>query len=171
MVVKTPSVLLGIDLTSGFLYAAQPNALESLRPPSDEMLLFQAHGDGDQIYTCNATDSGGSEWKLKAPDARLVGPNGTTGRHFAGPTWEGADGSRVMGKVAASAPSPVSDSIPWLLLSATGHQGSGIMTGVLSIQRLDTKGGKAPTTGCDTSHIGAEIRVPYRAEYYFYGKR
>lgn len=143
---------------------------ESLKPPSGQRLLFQAHGDGDQIYNCKAIDTG-SEWKLKAPDARLVGPNGTTGRHFAGPTWEASDGSRVIAKLKASLASPNPDSIPWLLLSATSHQGSGIMTGVFTIQRLNTKGGKPPATGCDASHPDAEVRVPYQAEYYFYGNR
>jgi hypothetical protein len=104
-------------------------------------------------------------------DARLIGPKGTTGRHFAGPTWKAADGSRVMGKIVPSSTSPEPESIPWLLLSATDHQGSGIMTDVVSIQRLNTNEGKAPAETCKAARMGAEIRVQYRAEYYFYGKR
>lgn len=167
---KTSFALISLVILPCSLHAAKPSVPESLKPPSGQRLLFQAHGDGDQIYACKATDAG-SEWKLKAPDARLVGPNGTTGRHFAGPTWEASDGSRVLGKIAATLTSPNPDSIPWLLLSATGHQGSGIMTDVVTIQRLNTKGGKAPLNGCNASHAGAEVRIPYQAEYYFYGKR
>jgi hypothetical protein len=44
------------------------------------------------------------------------------------------------------------------------------MTQVLSIQRLNTKGGKSPPEGCDASHAGAEKRIPYEADYFFYGK-
>jgi Protein of unknown function (DUF3455) len=43
------------------------------------------------------------------------------------------------------------------------------MSRVLSIQRLNTKGGKEPANGCDNSHVRREVRVPYEAEYYFYG--
>ncbi len=133
---KTPFPLICLVVLACSLYAAEPSVPEPLRPPTGQRFLFQAHGDGDQIYTCKATDTG-SEWKLKAPDARLIGPNGTTGRHFAGPTWEASDGSRVIAKLIASLASPNPDSIPWLLLSATSHQGSGIMTDVVTIQRLD----------------------------------
>jgi hypothetical protein len=38
-----------------------------------------------------------------------------------------------------------------------------------TLARLDTKGGKAPANACASSHAAAELRVPYTAEYYFYG--
>jgi hypothetical protein len=42
------------------------------------------------------------------------------------------------------------------------------MRNVVSIQRLQTKGGKAPATGCAASHRGEQARIPYTADYYFY---
>jgi hypothetical protein len=42
------------------------------------------------------------------------------------------------------------------------------MADVSYIQRLDTAGGLAPTTGCDASHVGAIARVDYTATYFFY---
>ena len=42
------------------------------------------------------------------------------------------------------------------------------MTKVTSIQRLSTTGGKAPASGCDAAHIGAEVEIPYTADYFFY---
>jgi hypothetical protein len=69
-----------------------------------------------------------------------------------------------------SAPSPSADSIPWLLLVATGHSGEGILAQVTNIQRLNTQGGKAPAEGCDAGHEGQETRVAYTADYFFYGK-
>ena len=39
------------------------------------------------------------------------------------------------------------------------------------IQRLDTAGGVAPSTGCDAAHEGTEARVDYSANYDFYGAR
>jgi hypothetical protein len=42
------------------------------------------------------------------------------------------------------------------------------MKNVSSIQRLQTKGGKAPADGCGASHKGEQARISYTAEYYFY---
>src|ERR1700685_2417428 len=140
-----------------------------LRVPATQKLIFQAHGVGDQVYTCKAVEKKYA-WTLKAPDAQLLGADGQLlGHHFAGPTWEAKDGSSVLGKPVASVPSPDPRSVPWLLLIAIRHDGNGTMSQVLSVQRLNTQGGKAPVDGCDNSHVGAEARVPYKAEYYFYG--
>ncbi len=124
---------------------------------------------GDQIYTCKSME-GTYAWTLTAPDARLLDDNGKLiGHHFAGPAWEATDGSRVTAKVSATMTSPDPHSIPWLLLTATGHQGNGTMQNVLSIQRLNTEGGRPPANGCGNSHEGSQLRVPYKAEYDFYG--
>jgi hypothetical protein len=141
-----------------------------LAPGADEQLLLNAHGAGDQIYTCQANGSAYT-WVLKAPDAQLLDSGGAViGHHYAGPTWESNDGSKVMGKVAENKSSPDPGSIPWLLLHAISHEGTGIMSQVTTIRRLNTKGGKAPATGCDTAHSGSETRVRYEADYLFYGK-
>jgi hypothetical protein len=145
-------------------------APKELQPPSDQTLLLHLTGKGKQIYVCqNNADT--YAWKLKAPDAKLFTEDGEqAGRHYAGPTWEANDGSRVGGKLLASVPSPDSTSIPWLLLTATSHQGDGSMAKVLSIQRLDTKGGVAPSAGCSAATQNSETSVPYEASYYFYGR-
>jgi hypothetical protein len=115
------------------------------------------------MYSCD-----GKSWVLVGPDAKLLDENGKQiGSHFTGPTWEWADGSRVVGRPVANA-SPDPGSIPWLLLTATDHQGDGVMKQVSSIQRLSTKGGKAPVTGCDASHKDEKTRTHYTATYYFY---
>ena len=36
------------------------------------------------------------------------------------------------------------------------------------IQRVDTEGGLAPVVGCDQAHVNTEVRVDYKADYYFY---
>ena len=143
-----------------------PPAMENLKPPAGEILRAHAHASGQQIYICD-----GSKWVLKAPDAKLFDDAGhEVGSHFAGPTWRWADGSQVTGKpIANGAPDPTS--IPWLLLTATGHSGDGVLKNVSSIQRLQTKGGKAPVTGCDAPHKGDEARISYTADYYFYAPR
>ena len=144
---------------------------QRLQPPASEQLLFQVHAKGDQIYICQegATQFG---WALKAPDAQLFDKDGKPfGKHYAGPTWEAADGSTVKGKAAANAPSPDADSIPWLLVSVIERGGKGVLSPVTSIQRINTKAGKPPATGCDSTHAGREQRVPYEADYVFYAPK
>ena len=142
---------------------------EELKPPPEQMLLFHLHAKGSQIYTC-MNKGGAYAWTLKGPSAQLFDAAGKqAARHFAGPTWEANDGSRVVGKLAASVPSPDPGSIPWLLLYATANGGSGSFSKVKTVQRVNTTGGKAPESGCDDSRQNAETSVPYEADYYFYG--
>jgi hypothetical protein len=151
--------------------AGAPDAVpDNLKPPSDQHLVLRGHASGDQLYICQPATTGTSQfaWVLSAPDAKLVDDTGKQiAIHFAGPTWQSPDGSRVKGKVLSqSTPDP--DAIPWLLLTAIDHTGAGILSDVSSIQRLSTKGGKAPATGCDVQHKGETRRVSYTADYYFY---
>lgn len=139
-----------------------------LRPPEGAKLILYAFAKGDQIYSCKQQNAQYS-WTLKAPEAQLLDQGGQVlGRHFAGPSWEVSDKSSVTGKVVVHADSPDKDAIPWLLLTAVDHSGNGLLSNVSNIQRQNTKGGKAPSTGCDGSHVGEETRVPYSANYLFY---
>jgi hypothetical protein len=161
------ATMLAASATFSFSLAAQ-QVPQQLQPPASEQLLLQVHAKGEQIYTCKENVSQFT-WTLKAPDAQLFGEDGKPfGKHFAGPSWEAKDGSRVTGKAVANAPSPDADSIPWLLVNIVSHEGTGVLSRATSIQRLNTKGGKAPATGCDASHTGQEVRVPYSADYLFY---
>jgi hypothetical protein len=127
-------------------------------------LAFRVHASGDQFYTCRS-----GTWRFRAPEAKLFDTGGNeVGKHFAGPTWESADGSQVKGNLVASEPSPDPDAIPWLRLIAAEHHGSGVMSPITTIQRLHTKAGKAPKDGCDAAHEGKETRSPYEADYLFY---
>jgi Protein of unknown function (DUF3455) len=153
------------------LSASAQQVPQTLQPPANEQLLLQVHAKGDQIYSCKG-DAGQFTWTLKAPDAQLFDKDGKSfGKHFAGPSWEANDGSRVTGKAAANAPSPDADSIPWLLVTVVGHSGDGALARVTSIQRLNTKGGKAPASGCDAGHVGQEVRTPYSADYLFFAPK
>jgi len=99
---------------------------------------------------------------------------------FGSPTWQSSlDSSGVWGNKLASItagtdPScPTSGAIPCLLLQAIGSQtgpsGGKFMTITTYIQRLNTTGGSAPSTGCALStDVGAQVLVPYTADYYFY---
>jgi hypothetical protein len=139
-----------------------------LQPPPNEKLLLDLHAKGDQIYTCK-NDNNQFSWTLKAPDAQLFDKDDKpAGKHFAGPSWQSTDGSKVVGKAAANVPSPDANSIPWLLVKVVSHEGKGILENVTTIQRLNTKGGKALASGCDAANVDKELRVPYSATYKFY---
>jgi hypothetical protein len=147
---------------------AAPDVPAAIRVPPGAKLLEKLHATGAQVYGCAATD-GKYGWTLKRPDATLTDAKGAeAGKHGAGPSWTAKDGSTVNGAKAAQADAPAADAIPWLLLRATSTSGKGRFEKVSFIQRLATKGGKAPATGCDAAHNGAELRVDYSADYAFY---
>jgi hypothetical protein len=150
-------------------HPARPEVPETLAAPASEELVLQAHATGSQVYVCQVGAGQKLAWVLKAPEAELFDSNGAAiGKHYAGPTWKHSDGSEVVGKVVARQDAPDATAVPWLLLTATGHSGNGVLAGVASIQRIHTKGGQPPQTGCDQSHTGAETKSAYSADYYFY---
>ena len=151
-----------------------PRVPENLRVPAGQVLSLEAQATGVQIYGCNSnkTDSTRFEWIFKAPEADLFDNAGRKiGKHYAGPTWESNDGSKVLGEVKARDDGPDAGAIPWLLLTAKSTSGSGVFGQTQSIQRVRTVGGKAPAQGCSQEQTGKEARVSYKATYYFYVAR
>lgn len=148
-----------------------PNAPAELHAQPGQVLTLVAKATGVQIYTCAVSqiDPSKYEWKFKAPEADLFNSHGKQiGKHYAGPTWEADDGSKVVGQVKASSNESDPKSIPSLLLNAVSNSGSGVFAKTTSIQRLYPVSGKAPVDGCDQDHLGKEARVSYTAQYYFY---
>jgi hypothetical protein len=78
-------------------------------------------------------------------------------------------GAKSPGKAIAKVDSPQADSIPWLLVTATGHSGNGAFTRVNTIQRIHTQGGQPPAAAdCNPSKQNNEAKSAYTADYYFY---
>src|SRR5208282_1980766 len=129
----TPFTLLAVACAVLSFSAAAQQIPPQLQPPANEQPLFQLHAKGDQVYTCKA-DGAQFAWALKAPDAQLFDKDGKPfGKHFAGPSWQANDGSRVTGKAVANVPSPNADSIPWLLINIVSHEGNGVLSHATSI--------------------------------------
>jgi hypothetical protein len=148
-----------------------PELTSALRPAAGEVAFLETLASGVQIYECaaKAGAAGGHEWQFRAPEAALTDRAGRNlGQHYAGPTWEGTDGSKVVGEVKARDPGPQPTAIPWLLLRAKSTLGAGVFGRTTSIQRVDTVAGVAPSSACDASNMGQLARVPYTATYYFY---
>ena len=151
---------------------ARPTVPAELVVSEDHKLALMASAKGVQIYECAADAVGALSWKLHAPRADLADDSGASvGIHYGGidkglppgPYWEAKDGSRVHGAKPASVPNP--GSIPLLRLEAADTSGSGVLSKVAFIHRLDTTGGVAPAGGCEA---GKQTEVPYTARYYFY---
>jgi hypothetical protein len=148
-----------------------PVVPDSLKAPPTQKLALETRASGVQIYECRASKDNPTrfEWVFIAPEAELFDSTGKKiGKHYAGPTWESNDGSKVVGEVKARDDGPDANAIPWLLLSAKSTAGTGQLSRTASIQRVQTVGGKAPADSCSQAQAGKEARVPYEARYYFY---
>lgn len=141
----------------------------AVAPPAGSALVLELFADGVQIYTCDPKDGGGYSWTFNAPDAKLFDKDGRqVGTQFSGPTWELDEGSGVNGEVVAKADAPEPGAIQWLLLRVSSHQGSGALSVVGYIRQVNTKGGLAPTQGCDAQHLSEQARMRYSATYQFF---
>jgi len=140
---------------------------DAIQPATNETLAMTVGARGVQVYECRTReDGGGHDWVFVAPDADLLDAQGKTiGRHGAGPYWQAADGSRVVGTVKSRADAPASGSIPWLLLTTKSSGPAGAFSNVTSIQRVNTVGGIAPATPCTAQLTGTPARVSYTADY------
>jgi len=146
---------------------------EDLRAPPGETLQRTLWASGVQVYECRAKAgaAGVTEWAFVGPEATLADDKGAVvGKHYAGPTWEASDGSKVVGTVKARVEAPGGTAIPWLLLETknTG-KGTGRFARVTSVQRVATEGGLPPATACTGAEVGQKARVDYKAQYVLYG--
>jgi hypothetical protein len=147
---------------------------QKLNPAANESMTMIVPAKGVQIYECRAskTQPGAYEWAFVAPDAALFDTTGRLiGKHYAGPHWEAADGSKVVAKLIERADAPKAADIPWLLLGAKSVGPDGAFSKVTSIQRVNTVGGVAPKAGCSQGNAGTPARIPYTADYYFFTAR
>jgi hypothetical protein len=144
---------------------------EPVRVPAGQRVLMAATGVGELTYECRAKKDmpGQHEWAFVGPVATLYAADRKpVGKYYAGPTWESSDGSKVTGKQLAVAPAGPGN-IPLQLVKAEPAMGAGAMSAVAYIQRLNTKGGVAPTLACDAASAGQRRTVGYEADYVFYG--
>ena len=152
-------------IASGFGASAQtPDAIAA----KGEIPALQLHAEGAQIYECKAGADAKLAWQFREPIASLFKDGQTVGRHYAGPTWEDADGGAVVAKVAGRAPGASARDIPLLKLEVTERRGTGVLKDVSAVQRLNTIGGvfEGP---CDKA--GEFFSAPYSADYVFLRKQ
>jgi len=143
-----------------------------LAPSGNQKLDLVVAATGVQIYRCERSkdQAGKFEWAFQAPEAILRDTSGKyLGKHYAGPTWEAEDGSKVVGTVQARRDAP--GTIPWLRLSARSSGGAGLFANVTTIIRIGTTGGVPPPAACNDVELGKILRVEYTADYNLYVTR
>ena len=137
-------------------------ACQHLQAPAGSKLAYHVYATGVQIYHWT-----GTSWAFDGPSAVLsadAGGKSKVGIHYESPTWESVSGGTVVGTVQQRC-TPNPNAIAWLLLSAVAD-GPGVFHRIAFIQRVNTVGGNAPSS--PGSFVGAEARVPYTTEYFFY---
>lgn len=173
-----------------------PAMPEKIKVDPGFVAFLEGHGVGTQNYVCRPSGSGFA-FKLFTPQATLFGDNGkqlithffspnpaevnvdttVVGDHTIRVTWQDSqDTSTIWAKLdqsSSEAPFVAPDAIPWLKLEVVGTQdgptGDNTLAPTKFIQRLNTSGGLAPSTGCASpSDAGNQAFVPYTADYFFY---
>ena len=163
-----------------------PAVPAAIQVPRGSKPFLAGHAVGTQNYVCLPSGSGFA-WTLFTPQAALFdGGNNPVTTHFFSPnpfengkvraTWQHArDTSTVWGEsvVPSSDPAFVAPgAIPWLRIKVVGRDGpthGHALTATTYVQRLNTVGGIAPSTGCaQSTDVGKQAFVPYTADYYFY---
>jgi hypothetical protein len=124
---------------------------------------------GVQIYRCVDL-----HWELKAAEADLLDGERVVGRHHfvldpkslgkLMPAWDLKDGGHITGKKLAAR--PAAGGVDHLVLHAESNIGKGILAHATDLERIDTVGGKSPSSPCAAG--SDEIRIPYSARYVFY---
>ena len=143
--------------------AAETPLPDAIAAPGETVVL-SVHAEGAQVYECRAGTEGKLIWLFREPIATLMADGKTVGRHYAGPNWESADGSAVTGKAIGNAPGATANDIAWLKLEVIAHRDSGVLSGVTTVQRINTAGGQL-AGACDK--LGATRSAPYSADYVF----
>ena len=173
-----------------------PPVPAGLQAPEGTIAFLEGHATGTQDYICLPSGAGFA-WTFFGPQATLFTDFKVFQKdirqqiitHFLSPnpdennlgraTWQSSiDTSAVWAKTAKASTDSnfvAAGAIPWLLLDVVGAQagpaGGNILTPTVAIQRLNTRGGVAPTEGCSqATDVGATALVPYTADYFFYRK-
>ena len=164
----TPTILILAGCATPMF--SQEKLPQVIQVPAGNVVAMETVGIGKITYECRAKkDNAGFEWVFVGPEAKLNDRSGKQiGRYYGPPaTWESQDGSKVTGAQVAISPAPPGN-IPLQLVKANPATGSGAMVGVTFIQRVETKGGIAPSTTCDMATAGKKEVVNYQSDYIIY---
>jgi hypothetical protein len=167
-----------------------PPVPDNIHVSAGNEVFLVGHALGTQNYVCLPSGSGFT-WTLFTPQATLFDDRDRQViTHFFAPnpdengtvraTWQqSGNTSTVWGRPIASSSDAgfvAPGAIPWLRLQVVGAKdgptGGDQLTEATFVQRLNTVGGIAPSSGCARStDVGTTAFIPYRADYFFYTDR
>ena len=168
---------------AGNTAASHIEASEKLEIPSQVQLPANLPAGNSRVATYYAvgvqkykaairpgSDPVAYQWVFVAPQADLYDSNNKkVGVHGAGPYWSLSPADSIFAQhfsPARTVASPDPESIDWLLLMPkAGTTPSGIFADVDYIQRIATKGGKAPLA--PPSNLNETAEVKYKTVYRF----
>jgi hypothetical protein len=158
----------------------------NIQVPGGNTAFLEGHADDTQNNICLPSGTGVA-WTFFGPQATLFDDDDEQViTHFLSPnpdqngtaqaTWQHSkDTSTIWAVRIAESSDPdfvEPGAIPWFLLQVVGAQDGPTvgnkLTATTFIQRLNTVGGIAPSTGCARSTVGNKALVPYKADYFFY---
>ena len=152
-----------LALTSSAARADDVTGVPATFGVAGRQAVLTLHGVGAQIYQCQSKPDGSRAWAFREPIASLMRDDVTVGRHYAGPTWDMAEGG-VTGKAVASVPGATPGDIPQLELQVAARHGGGPLVEAQLVLRLHTVGG---TLSGSCERDGDLRSVPYQADYVF----
>ena len=168
-------------------HVTPPRVPSAIQVPAGAKAFLEGHAVGTQNYICLPSASAFA-WTFFGPQATLFKDNGgQIITHFLSPnpdengtaraTWQHSKDTSTIWAVAIASSSDLRfvapGAIPWLLLRVVGDKpgpsGSDQLLETTHIQRLNTSGGVAPSTGCSrAADVGTKALVYYTADYVFY---
>jgi hypothetical protein len=99
--------VLAIVMSLEAIAAEVPDAIAA----KSETVVLQVHAEGAQIYECKTDASGKLAWQFREPIASLFSDGKTTGRHYAGPTWE-IEGGAIVARRQVARPERAARTFP-----------------------------------------------------------
>jgi hypothetical protein len=169
-------------------HVTPPPVPPNIQVPAGNKAFLEGHAVGTQDYICLPSGSDFA-WTFFGPQATLFNDDDkqVVITHFLSTnpfeggtpraTWQHSQDTSTVWAMTTASSSESSfvapGAIPWLLLQVVGAQdgptGGHKLTATTFIQRLNTSGGVAPSTGCTLStDVGKKALVPYTADYFLY---
>jgi hypothetical protein len=168
-------------------HVTPPPVPANIQVSAGNKAFLQGHAIGTQDYICLPSGSGFA-WTFFGPQATLFNDDDKQViTHFLSPnpfesdtpraTWQHSRDTSTVWAVAITTSSDpdfvAPGAINWLLLQVVGAQdgptGGDKLSETTFIQRLNTSGGVAPSSGCTLStDVSNKALVSYTADYFFY---
>jgi len=166
------SLATALAATPAFALLEPQDLSPRLAAPANERPAFVLSGNGVMVYQCKATVANPEvyAWYFVAPDATLYDGGHDVARMATPNLLESLDDGSSLSAVMRAA-QPARGALPWTLSQAQPIGESGLFANVSSVQRVNTRGGLPPAGGCNAGNDGAESRVAFSADYYFYRRR